>query len=186
MFDLGRLRGFDRITMALAAMAAVLALAGVMMSQQGAEAANKRAAAQNRASQVSRQFEQFKAQNDKVALRAELERLSAASSSSPRAFPSRPAALGLSNALITYSLERGLLVDAWRLDEVNTSVGNTPYPAVRVNLGVRGSQEALIGMLRLTDQFGTAVVESLQLANTGAEGWQAKLVFVVLYETPTR
>lgn len=194
---LRQLRSLLQLELGLVALVVLLAVVGVLLSQQVGTSRAEQGGLNRRLATVSQNLKDLRSNDPKPALRNRLEQLQA--KPEPQALPSRQQALELGATMVTYAADKGLHLTSF--DTVQTPLPavspggssggpatTTPQekreaPAINYSMAARGPIDSLVGVLQLTRGLPTSKVQKLEFTRApgGQPLWQMNLDLAVLY-----
>ena len=149
----------DKLSLVLSLAVAVAAYAWFTQYQALGETRGERSDLEGRFQVVRDDLAYLDANDETAALQESLEIEQA--KPEPESLPSREEAGEFSRTMVDYAAIQELPLTTFDRVDTSVAVGEQEYPSFRHSLEAQGSMEALIGLLRLVDEFPTAKVLEL-------------------------
>lgn len=179
------LKDLVKIETALVALGLVLAIVWFSLFQGAGDAKGTLQKTEERLAAVRKELQSFRTTSgkDTEALQKELEQL--ANTPAPGGLPSRQEALILGTRLASFLAERNLTLSAFDSSQSIITLGKDKFPAISYTLSARGSVDDLMGLVRLANEFPTAVVQGLEFTKD-KDAWTMSLNVAVFYDEAAR
>lgn len=173
--SLEKLRPLLRMETAVVIAILVLAVAWYTQSQMTEDAREAESAADQKLKTADRKLraaqqdlDSFDTSNGRGALEAELEKEQSIEQDQ-LALPSQDKALSFGDALLIYTNDQELHLPVYDQTESVASVGEQEFQAIHYSIRAQGSVAALVGVLKLLQEFPTAAVQTLDFVRPSEE-----------------
>lgn len=178
---LERLRPYLRIELAVLAAVLVFAVVWFYQNQQVGDAREEESVLDRQLKAAQDDLNLFIANNEQPALAEELRQLQVVER--PLSLSSREDALKFRDDVLSYVDDRQLTLNAFGKEETSIPFGGDDFPTIRYSISAQGSEDDLVGMLQLLQDFPTATVQVLQLVRSpeSLDSWEMNLNLDVLY-----
>ncbi len=152
---LEKLRPYLRIETAVVVTLLVVVVAWYMFNQQASESKDAEILLDQRIGAVQSDLNAFARSDERGALQQQLAALQA--DQTTVILPSRDRAVGFGKVLLDYVASQNLPLNNYATEETLTPIGEQDYATIRYSIVVQGPEQALVGTLRLLQDFPTAL-----------------------------
>ena len=160
----------------------VLAVAWYNQFQETGDARDAKSASDLQLDAAQDDLRFWEINNDPVALREELTQLQSLEQDS-LALPTRATASSFGDELLIYANEQELRLPVFGQAGSVASVGDQEFQAIHYSIRALGSADALVGVLKLLQEFPTAAVQTLEFVRPPEqlESWEMSLELDVFF-----
>ena len=176
-FNWRSLRGVEGVLIGLVVVLALFALVSIF---RNASASSDVRSLEDRIDRASASLRSIEESSDIAGLQSRLERLRTIPR--PRPLPTKLNVLTIDAALFARAADLGVGVTSFNSLDAPVETEGSSFSALSYAVQASGSPDALTGLMRLLEEYPTAVVRELTLTNESG-GWTAGLTLAVVYDS---
>ena len=176
-FNWRSLRGVEGVLIGLVVVLALFALVSIF---RNASASSDVRSLEDRIDRASASLRSIEESSDIAGLQSRLERLRTIPR--PRPLPTKLNVLTIDAALFARAADLGVGVTSFNSLDAPVEIEGSSFSALSYAVQASGSPDALTGLMRLLEEYPTAVVRELTLTNESG-GWTAGLTLAVVYDS---